>query len=257
MLYIKTHCAAWQGDSKCKGCDGTENALFAGLAQRELASMDIQIDNIVYGRGETIYHIDTPTDTLLVIRTGTVKLVRYPCNGTEPRIVRVLKPGDVVGMDAMLAGKAQHHAIASGEVRGCRIPFSVMQGLCMKFPKFQWNMMQLLQSSQRETEQWMVDLTCGVATARERMARLLLRLRVGDSDWIYNFSREDFRAMLGITVETVCRIITDFSRSGLLVKNGKKRGQFYSANIAGLERVATGKPEHCMNPELGELLLNS
>lgn len=241
MSLTKTHCSAWQGNSKCQACDGTENVLFAGLAHQDVASLGVQIDNVAYARGETLYHLDAPVETLLVIRTGAVKLVRYPGNGAVQRIVRVLKQGEIVGVDAMLADTTQHHAIAASEVRGCRVPLPIVKQLCMKYPKFQWGMMRRLQASQRETEQWLVDLTCGVVTARERMARLMLRLRVGDSNWIYNFSREDIRAMLCITVETASRIMTEFSRLGLLVRTGKYSEQYFSADIAALERVAAGE----------------
>jgi hypothetical protein len=110
-------------------------------------------------------------------------------------------------------------------------------------------MMRYLQSSQRETEQWLVDLTCGGGTARERMARLLLKLRAGDNDRIHNFSREDLRAMLGITVETTCRIIAEFSRLGLLARIGKKGEKYFSANIAALERIAAGELEMTLGDE--------
>lgn len=240
MLLMNTQCTAWECDCKCLA-DGKENVLLAGLAHQEVAPLDVKIDNVIYNRGETIYRLDAPADTLLVIRSGVVKLALYPNNGTAQRIVRVFKPGEIVGIDAMLSGKIQHHAIAAGEVRGCRVPLSIVEELCMKDPKFQWAMMRQLQASQWATEQWLVDLTCGAVPARARMARLLLRLRVDDGNWIYNFSLEDIRAMLCITVETASRIISDFSRLGVLVRTGKYRDQFFSANIAALERVAAGQ----------------
>lgn len=244
MLFMNTHCAAWQDDSRCRACDGAENVLFSGLAHLDAALLDIPIDHVAYARGETILDLGAPAETLLVIRAGAVKLVRYSGNsGTVQRIVRVLKPGEIVGVDAMLAGTAQHHAIAAGEVRGCRIPLSIVEQLCMKYPKYQWSLMRHLHASQRETEQWLVELAGAVAPARERMARLMLRLRVGESNLIYNFSLEDIRAILCVTVETASRIITEFSRLGLLVRTGKYRDQFFSANIAGLERVAVGEFE--------------
>lgn len=243
MLFMNSHCNAWQGDSKCMACDGQGNGLFGELAHQDVVAQDIRVDNVVFSSGETIYHLGAPAETLLVLRTGAVKLVRYSSNGAEQRIVRVLKPGEVLGLDAMPAGTAQHHAIAAGEVRGCRVPLSTVELLCMKYPKFQWAVMRQLQSSQRETEQWLVDLACSGGTARERMARLLLKLRAGDDDRIYNFSREDFRAMLGITVETACRIMAEFSRLGLLIRTRKARERFYSANIAALKRIAAGEFE--------------
>jgi CRP-like cAMP-binding protein len=241
MLFMNTNCTAWHGDRKCLACDGKENAFFAGLAHRDVAALHVEIDNVSYAHGETIYPLDAPAETLLVIRTGAVKLVRYPGSGTMQKIVRVLKPGDVVGVDAMLAGTTQHHAVAAGEVRGCRIPLPAVAQLCMERPNFQWNMMRQLQSSLKETEQWLVDLSCGSVPARERMARLLLRLRDGDSDRIYHFSLKDLRAMLCITIETASRVITEFSSLGLLVRTGKHSEQFYTGNIAALERVAAGE----------------
>ncbi|MEN6586511.1 MAG: Crp/Fnr family transcriptional regulator [Sulfuricella sp.] len=239
MLLMNTHCTAWHGNKECLACDGKENAFFAGLAHEEVAALHVEIDNVSYAHGETIYRLDAPAETLLVIRTGAVKLVRHPDGETEQRIVRVIKPGDVVGVDAMLAGTVQHDVVAVGEVRGCRIPLSVVAKLCMQYPSFQWNMMRQLQSSLKETEQWLVDLT-GSVPVRERMARLLLRLRDGDSNRIYHFSLKDLRAMLCITVETVSRVITEFASLGLLVRTGKHNEQFFTADIAALERVAAG-----------------
>lgn len=65
-------------------------------------------------------------------------------------------------------------------------------------------------SALRETEQWLVDMTSAGATARVRMARLLLHLRDGESNRIYNFSREDLSLMLGTTIETASRVIAAF-----------------------------------------------
>lgn len=242
MQFMNTHCTAWHGIRECRACDGKENAFFAGVAHQDVAALHVQIDNVSYALGETIYRLDAPAETLLVIRTGAVKLARYAGKDAKQRIVRVLKPGDVVGMDAMLAGTAQHHAVAVGEVRGCRIPIAVVQQLCMEHPGFQWNMMRQLQSSLRETEQWLVDLTCGSVPARERMARLLLRLRDGDSNRIYHFSLKDLSAMLCITLETASRVITEFAGLGLMVRTGKHSEQFFSADIAALQRVAAGAP---------------
>jgi CRP-like cAMP-binding protein len=241
MQFMNTHCTAWHGEGKCLACDGKENAFFAGLTHEEVSAVHVQIDNVSYSHGETIYLHGAPAETLLVIRTGAVKLVRYPNGDAMQRIVRVVKPVDVVGVDAMLAGTIQHHAVAVGEVRGCRIPLPVVSKLCMQYPDFQWNLMRQLQSSLKETEQWLVDLTCGSVPARERMARLLLRLRDGDSNRIYHFSLKDLRAMLCVTVETVSRVITEFSSLGLLVRTGKHSEQFFTADIAALERVAAGE----------------
>ena len=72
-----------------------------------------------------------------------------------------------------------------------------------------------------------------------RMARLLLRLRDGESHRIYNFSREELGLMLGVTIETASRIIAAFQRERLLVRR-EGGSRFYDADIVGLERIAQG-----------------
>ena len=97
--------------------------------------------------------------------------------------------------------------------------------------------MQKWQAALRETEQWLVDMTSTGAAARVRMARLLLHLRDGESNRVYNFSREDLGLMLGTTIETASRIIAAFLRERLLVKR-EPGSRFYDADIVRLEMVA-------------------
>jgi CRP/FNR family transcriptional regulator len=99
--------------------------------------------------------------------------------------------------------------------------------------------MQKLQAALRETEQWLVDLASSGVSARVRMARLLLRLRDGESQRIYNFSREELGLMLGITIETASRIIASFLRERLLVRR-EPGSRFYDGDLIGLEKVAHG-----------------
>jgi CRP-like cAMP-binding protein len=71
------------------------------------------------------------------------------------------------------------------------------------------------------------------------MARLLLRLRDGESNRVHSFSREDLGLMLGTTIETASRIVAAFLRERLLVR--RETGQrFYDADIVRLEMVAQG-----------------
>ena len=82
-------------------------------------------------------------------------------------------------------------------------------------------------------------MTSTGASARVRMARLLLHLRDNESNRIYNFSREDLGLMLGITIETASRIIAAFLRERLLVRR-EAGSRFYDGDIVRLEMVAQG-----------------
>lgn len=231
-------CTAWRGNADCLACDGRENSFFAGLSPDAIAGLHVGVDNVAQPSGDTLYQAGAKADYLWVLRTGAVKLLALSWNG-EPRIVRVLKPGDVAGLEGLLAGTYAHTAVAVGEVRACRTPVRAVQRVCLEQASFQWNLMQKWQAALQETEQWLVDMTTTAAPARTRMARLLLRLRDGESNRIYNFSREDFGLMLGTTIETASRILAAFVRERLLVRR-EPAGRFYDGDIVRLEMVAQG-----------------
>ncbi len=231
-------CTAWRGQGECLACDGRENSFFAGLSPDALAQLHVDVDNVMLPAATPMYEAGARAESLWVLRTGAVKLLAASWDGMQ-RIVRVLKPGDVVGLEGLLAGTFAHTAVPVAEVRACRIPLRAVQRLCLDHASFQWNLMQKWQAALRETEQWLVDMASTAASARVRMARLLLRLRDGDSNRIYNFTREDLGLMLGITIETASRIIAAFQRERLLVRR-EPGSRFYDGDVVRLELVAQG-----------------
>lgn len=234
-------CTAWRGGNDCLACDGRENSLFSGLPESALESLHVDVHNVVVPAGAVLYEQGQPAEHLWVLRTGPVKLVASSWDG-ERRIVRVLKAGDIAGMEGLLAGSFSHTAVAVGEVRACRTPLATVRQLCLDHAGFQWNLMQQWQAALHETEQWLIDATTTGATARMRMARLLLRLRDGDSNRIFIFSREDLGLMLGIAIETASRIIASFVREHLLLRKyarGANPSRYFLGDIPRLEQVAT------------------
>jgi CRP-like cAMP-binding protein len=199
----------------------------------------VDVDNTATLSGVTLFDPETEAAGVWVLRTGAVKLLAAAWDGSQ-RIVRVLTSGDVAGLEALLAGAYTHTAVTVGEVRACRIPLPAIKQLCLEHPEFQWNLMGNLQSALNETEQWLLDLASTGVNARVRMARLLLRLRVGDSNRIRSFSREELGLMLGITTETASRIIAAFIREKFLAR-AETGGRFFTGDVAALTRIAQEK----------------
>jgi CRP-like cAMP-binding protein len=231
-------CSAWRGKGDCLACDGRENAFFAGLSPDMISCLHVDVHNTATPGDEVFYQPGGKPEYVWVLRTGAIKLLATAWDGTQ-RIVRVLKAGDVAGLDALLAEDYAHTAITVGNVNACRVPLSAIKELCLENSSFQWGLMKKLQAAVRETEQWLVDLASSGVAARVRMARLLLLLRDGESNRIYNFSREELGLMLGVTIETASRIIAAFQRERLLVKR-EAGSRFYDGDIVGLEKVAHG-----------------
>ncbi|GHU28304.1 Crp/Fnr family transcriptional regulator [Betaproteobacteria bacterium] len=231
-------CTAWRNNVNCLACDGRENSFFAGISPNAVATLHLDVDNTGFPSDSILYQSGTRAESLWILRTGVVKLIASSWDG-EPRIIRILKPGDVAGIEGLLAGQYAHTAITVGTVHACRAPIKAIRQVCLEHAGFQWSLMQKWQSALSETEQWLVDMTSTGASARVRMARLLLLLRDRESNRIHNFSREDLGLMLGTTIETASRIIASFLRERLLVRREADQ-RFYDADIVRLEMIAQG-----------------
>ncbi|MDR2614917.1 MAG: cyclic nucleotide-binding domain-containing protein, partial [Candidatus Accumulibacter sp.] len=115
MADLRT-CTAWRDEVDCLACDGRENSFFAGLSPDALATLHVDVDNTATPSGEILYRPGEAAEYLWVLRTGALKLIASSWGG-KARIVRILKPGDVAGIEGLLAGRHAHMAVTVGTVR--------------------------------------------------------------------------------------------------------------------------------------------
>lgn len=188
--------------------------LFSEVPQEILGHLQNSIDDQKYPRHSELYQEDEKGDFLFTIRRGLVKLMRELPNGSN-RIVRLLRRGDVAGLEITLGHPYLHTAIALQETDVCRIPMSVIRYLSKDHPHLCHPLMERWQRGLDEADRFIVELSTG--TAEVRFARLLLYLGGPAKDGnCMVISREDMGAMLGITIETASRIMADFKRRGLV-----------------------------------------
>jgi CRP-like cAMP-binding protein len=153
-----------------------------------------------------------------------VKVVRASADGRE-RFVRVLRPGDVLGLEALANARYDSEAIALVESSMCRIPLSVLHHLSANSPRLHKRLMQKWQQALKDADDWLADLNFG--SARQRVAALALKMRDPDQPQSTTFfARDDMGAMLDIKLETVSREISGLVRDGAL-KPCDKQGRRY------------------------------
>lgn len=229
-----------QGRSNCFDCTLRHEMVCSEVTLDELIDFHTGIEDFDYGHSAALFNMGTPTEGVYCIRHGTVKMVKHDPIGGQ-RIVRVLKKGDVAGIESAFGDQYEHTAIAVGEVRACRVPIEYFRNFVATHGNLQMRLLRTSQETLRETESWLSELTVGNLPARTRMARLLLRLRVtDDDDRIHRFGIEDMAAILGITQETVSRVISDFVREGILVKGGKSFAtRYFRGDLPALAKIAS------------------
>lgn len=215
---MKPNCTnlEWGGRAKCSVCDVRNFVLFAGLSADTLDALLLPIDNLHAPQHHQLYGQAEAAAYLYTIRSGLIKLKVDLPNGGQ-RIVRLLGPGDLIGMEALVGDPYHHSAIVMQDADLCRIPLDVVSKLDRTSPEVHRALQQRWQRSVDQADLFIASLSTG--HAESRMARLLMMLQQNSNTVHAEFalpSREDMGALLGITTETASRIMAEFKRRGLV-----------------------------------------
>lgn len=224
MIPIKTD-SAWRGTADCRNCGIRDMVLFADLKEEDFSLIHAPIDDLEFSAGDSLQRMGDQAASLMTLRVGMVKLVRNMADGRQ-RIVRVLRPGDVLGLEALFSSTYECEAVALTPVKVCRLPVEVIHRLNRETPRLHQRLMGKWHQSLKEADDWLADLNFG--NARQRLAGLVLKMRANalagsplpgtppESGGVTLFSREDMGAMLDLKLETVSRTLSAFIREGLL-----------------------------------------
>lgn len=223
MIPLKTE-SAWRGTADCKACGIRDLVLFADLNEHDFGLIHVPIDELEYATGACMFTEGGPAKGVFTLRQGMVKLVRSTIDG-RPRIVRVLRPGDVVGLEALASPQYDCDAVTLTPVSVCRIPLDVVQKLSSSSPRLHAQLMKKWQHALKDADDWLADMNFG--TARRRVGNLVLKMRSTENREIAMlFSREDMGAMLDLKLETVSREISRLVRDEA-IEQIDKQGRIY------------------------------
>ncbi len=223
MIPIKTE-SAWKGTSDCRNCGIRDMVLFADLNEQDFGMIHAPIDDLELRAGTSLYAEASPALGVFTLRSGMIKLVRVTPDG-RMRIVRVLRPGDVAGLEALATSRYDSAAVALTDIAVCRIPLSVMHTLGANSPRLHKRLMEKWQHALKEADDWLADLNFG--TARQRVANFVLKMRSPAEPQISTlFAREDMGAMLDLKLETVSREVSALVRENI-IEPLDKQGRVY------------------------------
>ncbi len=213
MIPIKIE-SAWKGTSDCRHCGIRDMVLFADLNEDDFSQIHSPIDDMVFVQGSSLFQEGAQALGVFTLRKGLVKLVRSTADGRQ-RIVRVSRPGDVLGLEALATARYDTEAVALIESSLCRIPLSVLHHLSAHSPRLHLRLMQKWQQALKDAEDWLAELNFG--SARQRVAGLALKMRdPAQPQETQFFARDDMGAMLDLKLETVSREISGLVREGAL-----------------------------------------
>jgi CRP-like cAMP-binding protein len=224
--------SAWKGTSDCRNCGIRDMVLFADLNESDFELIHAPIDDLVFQIGAELFGESRSAGHIMTIRSGVVKLVRNTADG-RPRIVRILKPGDVIGLEALFSSVYDTDAVAMSQVSVCKIPITVIKDLSAQSPRLHMRLMERWHRAVKEADDWLATLNFG--TARQRVANIILKMRhIEDPTLTTLFSREDMGAMSDLKLETVSREVSRWAKEGV-IKPQDKIGRLY--RITSIEKL--------------------
>jgi CRP/FNR family transcriptional regulator len=239
--------------ASCATCSVREMCLPGGLDLDELR----RIERIVYARkrlkrGEGLFNAGDEFSAVYAIRSGFFKTTLPDGEGRE-QVTGFFMNGDLMGMDGLVKGRHNGTAIALEDSEVCILPYALIEEIGREIPALQRRLHAVL-AAEIVREQG-VMLLLGSMRSWERLAAFLLNLSkrllgrgFSASDFHLRMSREEIGSYLGLTLETVSRLFSQFQNTGLIdVRHRRIR----ILDIHGLERaLSSNKPSRSAPPRL-------
>ncbi len=168
---------------------------------------------------DVIYHESEQIDRVYLIRSGLVKQLNYLPNG-RARIVRLHPSGHWLGLEGLLGQSYRHTTIAVDKVEAEYFSILSLRRLFRDDPDTFSQLLCQWHQDLAQADRWIAGFSTGGIKARlARLLEYLAELEYGQSaDKVSLLSVHDMAEILGVTSESVSRILAGFKRCDLLQK---------------------------------------
>jgi len=225
--------------SVCEQCGIYQLCLPAGLKSGDLDSLDRLIKRRrPLERGQHLYHAGDDFHAIFALRTGSLKSYVMTEDGEE-HVIGIKMPGDLLGLSDINNPHYTRSSVALETCSICEIPYERFETLSRDIPDLHRHILGLM-SRELHTEQDRVTM-CKTLSAEARLAGLLITLSMrfeqrgfSATEFNLSMSRGDIANMLGLAVETISRLFTQFQEHGLLEV---ERKHVKLLDMPGLERI--------------------
>lgn len=177
-------------------------------------------------RGETLFHLSSPFESIYAVRSGALKTYSLAPNGEE-LVTGFYLPGEILGLEGISQGTHMATAVALETSTVCEIPFERFEELALQIPSLQQHFFHLMSA-----EIWrdrLLHRLLGKRSADDRVVALLLsisarqqRRGLSSTQFRLPMSRYDIGNYLGLAVETVSRIFTRLNKKELVRVKGRE-----------------------------------
>ena len=186
----------------------------------------VQKLRLTFEKEEILFREEEIASGVFCLRSGYVKLVKNGNDGRE-YIVRLSKPGDLIGLTLFSSQRHTSTAIAIDEVNACYIPKNDFINILRNDSCFATKLMKFLCREIDDTERRIAGLC--QKTTRQRLAETLLAFKSAygtDKQQYLNIllPMTDLANFCCTSSATLSRLLSDFKRNNLIrIKNHRIR----------------------------------
>jgi len=224
----------------CQKCSLYQLCLPMGLEEGDLAKLDEIIQRRrPLEKGEYLYRLGEPFRSVYAVRAGSLKTYTTTQEGQE-QIVGFHLPGELMGLEGISGDTHTCSARALETVSTCEIPFEQLESLSRKLPGLQHHLLGLM-SGELQKDHCHLSMLAK-APVEGRLASFLVRLSerflqrgYSATEFNLSMSRNDIANLLGMAVETISRLFTQFQEQGLLAV---ERKHIRILNLSGLQNLS-------------------
>ncbi len=212
----------------CAACSARKTCLLTSQLSPEEIEATRGIRHIrVYQTRQSLYHEGMPALGIHILCSGRVKLSRGDNNGRQ-QILRIVGPGEICGEEALLEGMPFTNTAEALDT--CQSAFVRREAFLDLLQSRDQVMLPLLRYICRVLVETQVRFTrVALSDARTRVVAQLLDLadRYGqpESKGItlqLALRRGELAALVGLSPETVMRLLSQFQREGLVDVRGRR-----------------------------------
>lgn len=167
-----------------------------------------------------LYRIGDKFTNLYAIRLGHFKTYQVSPSG-EQQVTGFQMAGELLGMDAISTDHHHCDAMALEDSEVCEIPFGRLEELFGSIPSLLHHFHRMM--SQEITREQNVMLLLGNMRAEQRFAAFLTNLSsryaargYSSTTFQLRMSREEIGNYLGLTIESISRLLSRLKKQGLL-----------------------------------------
>ena len=174
---------------------------------------------------DVLIHSGAPLKYLYAIRSGSLKSYTLDAQGAE-QIIDFHLPGDLIGFDGLIDGEHRSFTQALETTMLCEIPVSSLDQLSAELPGLRKQLLRLM-SGELYASKTLLG-TLNHHTAQQRLAHFILTLAtrfeqrgLSNRSLRLSMTRADIANYLGLSVETVSRLLTALQQDEVLKVDNK------------------------------------